>query len=239
MKIFGVCKQISYLVLSVLVCCNDKKINQYESTQLNYPVILDACHLASIDRNEVNMQSGYYYPLYIGEITDTIAINKLKYSVTHFMSDYRDGRDYSYPEDSSVLKIFIDTTRFICYTEKSYGKDTFSLKYYNGYPLILLNNSSDTVRVASGPFIPAKLEALTPEGKWQAIEQELIPMDENGLNRLFLPPRYTVICAIPVYKGDFDTKLRLKFRNFTSAPFSGSINITQLDINTYKNNFID
>lgn len=107
--------------------------------------------------------------------------------------------------------------------------------YFKAY---LINTTNDTIESTTqdGSLIMIQ-EALNKKGEWQPIEYWVHSGCGNSyFNPLMLAPGNFVVVPIRKYQGNFETKIRLKWKNgketYYSEPFEGSINTTQFEKET-------
>lgn len=130
----------------------------------------------------------------------------------------RRKRQHSYiHRDSANLLIKVDTTQII----NSLGRKAF--------PVLVQNQSADTVYVGYGDEIPIVTEARNTDGTWAPIEKQFVYVCAVGLHAIVLPPDEIVMTSQLVYAGNYSTQLRIKLGNNYSNAFSGNINPTQFE----------
>ncbi len=95
------------------------------------------------------------------------------------------------------------------------------------FPVLIQNQSKDTIVIGHGYEIPIITEAKTKDGTWKPIEKNRIYGCGNGLHAIILAPNEIVISSELVYAGNFKTSLRLKIGTDYSKEFSGTINESQ------------
>jgi len=181
------------------------------------------------------LSSGLHLPYFFGKISDTIpiglylrpifppfsiesdSINQDKFKKGKFDDYYRDWLDSRryVNRDSADLIIKVDTTQII----NNWGR--------KAYPILIQNQSIDTIYIGYGAEIPITTEAKNRNGVWKPIVEEYIYMCGNGVKSIVLPPNEVVITSELIFSGDFETKLRIKMGNNYSEEFNGSINETQ------------
>ncbi|MBR9860013.1 WG repeat-containing protein [bacterium] len=87
--------------------------------------------------------------------------------------------------------------------------DTFNRRYY-GYTTFLFNQSKDTaIFNAEDSRLAIKVQAIDAEGEWSDIEYLPHSWCGNSMHLLELPPGQCWKFVVPVYQGDFNTKLRI------------------------------
>ncbi|MEM7187826.1 MAG: hypothetical protein AAF466_14345 [Bacteroidota bacterium] len=102
-------------------------------------------------------------------------------------------------------------------------------EYFEAY---LINNTASTLHIdQQDGSLTMIQEALNEDGEWHPIEFWIPSGCGNSYYPLSLKPKQMVLVPIKKYSGDFETQLRLKWKNdekiFYSAPFLGSINRSQ------------
>lgn len=110
-----------------------------------------------------------------------------------------------------------------------------------GYPVYIVNLTNKTIRVEEqdGRLMIIQ-EAKDKNGNWRPIEFWQYSSCGNSYGGVALKPNSYIFTKIVVFRGEFETTLRLKMLNDTivyySEPFKGSINLTQLDTALIKQN---
>jgi len=107
------------------------------------------------------------------------------------------------------------------------GFDDIDLDYYKSFPIFIKNISKDTMSLGTEGYFPVILEAKNREGKWFEINK-LPRICGSFSNVVCLPPNEIIITSMFHYTGNYKTKFRLKFSDFVSREFDGSINEEQL-----------
>jgi len=196
-------------------------------------------------------QVGDYSLLYIGAYSDSVyADHKLENafsvdpfdtlnSFEHVIANYGDEIEpyyidwlyaISYPEsavnpDIGKIIIKIDTGAVV----KKHNLDSFA--YNQAFPVAIENISLDTVNIGYHRFI-LKLslvaEAKDSTGEWKSIEERMPWGSGTGLNSVVLPPSGLAISSIPIYNGDFKTKVRLRMYDIVSNEINSQIDYDQI-----------
>jgi len=215
--------------------------------ETSFPVILDTIDMNVFEflkKDTLNIQylkTAKFKFLYIGESKDTLYIR-------HFLSSipppppphtYSNIQEYNLPEyqdakhenrfgsnyiewdnnnlfknpDNSIIEITVNSQNSI----------------NNSYPTIIKNFSKGTVRVGYGDYLPIIMEAKDSSGVWSPIQTQYKYMCGNGVGTIILFPNEVVLTSAPIFSGDYETELRLKFNrtNITSNTFKGQINYSQ------------
>ena len=222
-----------------------------ENTKTEFPLIIDTFNIDNkmLEMDTFNVNN--CKPLYLGEINDSIfityllrftppaqlseRIKKLKNAPEEpqsaFYNDlykeyFRYGSFDMFPNwDSAKLKIAFDTTQKVSYM--NFLPKNYKDYYYNAFPVYIQNISNDTVMVGYGKWLDLILEAKDKEDNWQEIQPRTAYYLNSSLAKIILPPNEIVLTTIPIYKGDYKTKLRLKIGNNYSEEFDGEINYSQ------------
>lgn len=93
-------------------------------------------------------------------------------------------------------------------------KTTFNGQY-NGFVAFVANTTSDEYSFCSmDGNLYMNIQALDKKRQWRDIEKVRVPSCLNALYYPSLPPQSYWSFAIPAYKGEFKTKLRLKLTCF-------------------------
>ena len=110
------------------------------------------------------------------------------------------------------------------------------MKGYQGMKLYVSNTSKDTAYfLAQDSRMDLVIQALDKEGKWRPIEYLPSSWCGNSYHTLYLPPAHFWEFNIPVYEGEFETKLRAELLYISdqekyeldaiySNEFEGSVN---------------
>lgn len=231
--------------------------------QDDFPVVIDTFFLKTSIREATRMMTANYTILYIGEMKDTLVANhflktyvpppppppvssskekkvidtsvyefkgtRVENPLDGYYLDWMEGRDYLF-WDSSQIEVLIDTNTLIKDLNYDYSPNAICAK---AYPVLLKNQELDTIYIGYGKYIPLILEAKNKKQAWQAIETRHIYYCGVGVGRIILPPNEIVLTSCPIYKGDFETLLRLKIGNNYSKPFRGNINYSQFQKENY------
>ncbi|MEO2071202.1 MAG: hypothetical protein ABGW99_07645 [Zunongwangia sp.] len=125
--------------------------------------------------------------------------------------------------DTIDIEIIVDTTQKLKHDVSKYQWDD----YYEGYPILIKNASSDTIVIGYESYIPIILQAKDENNNWNPIEKIYIFSCGNGLSSVLLPPNEIVLSSKPIYQGDFKTTLRVEIGGNYSNEYSGKINLDQ------------
>lgn len=234
------------IVLSLLgtinLACTELNLSNpgdvgFEMTELSDIIFVDTfninCHYDSPEFLSV----ADYPPVFIGRLSDTVLIDH--------RSEFDDYYDYSWTQynapDLFALEVLVDTTRIIPNSNPitlpvpipGDISDPAERQGFCAYPVFMMNQTSDTISVGYGQFIPLILEAKDSTGNWRPLEVSYIYDCGTGLNTIFLPPGNTLITSCKIYQGDYQTVLRLKFGfewlNYSNQ-FTGSIDYGQFEL---------
>jgi len=137
------------------------------------------------------------------------------------------GKQHLGDLDSSVIKISVDTMTQITHLNFSHFQDqTFA---FHSYPVLISNESSENSLIGFGEYIQMILEALDKDGQWKAIERNFRYGCGTGIDHMILRPENIAITSVPLFQGDFKTKLRLRhlYDSTLSNEFRGTIDTLQ------------
>ncbi len=95
----------------------------------------------------------------------------------------------------------------------------------SAYPVFIINIAPDTLYLSHNQYLSIHLEALNPRGKWQRIEQQLFSVCPSGAEIIVLPPGELILTSVPVYKGGFRTKMRLRYGGVCAEEFGGGVEV--------------
>ncbi len=106
--------------------------------------------------------------------------------------------------------------------------------FCKAYPVFVVNKGDSTQYIeALYQGLVLLQEALSPDGKWMPIEYSAYDMCGNSYFNYWIPANHFVLTRIPAYRGAYKTLLRIKLKSarrvYYSKPYSGSINLSQLD----------
>lgn len=233
---FALIKSYIFLtvVFNIILFCSCEKINKDQLlTNKNsiMPKLIDTSFFECEELQTKWIITGSYKPLYIGEYKSEVKLN-------HRFFDRQNADEYfSYSRNNTIdfekmnLDIFIDTSKFIYSDNLIWNDDYEEIKYktIKSHPVILKNISNFTGMIGFGDQIPMILEAQDSTQNWRPIEKPFFYMCGTGLNYILLPPNEIVISATPIFKGEFNTFLRLKLGNNYSNKIKGNININQFE----------
>lgn len=229
---------VSFL-LTIISCDTAKKDDLRKAEVFQFPHIVDRYGNETLELSAEDwINFSDCSPLYIGKLSDTIHIERNLRPLSLFHPPVMDSLEWNYDQDKGVfnkyfldwtdsreykdidsvdLWIKIDTTQII----NNYGRKAF--------PVLIQNESLDTIRIGYGNQIPLITEAKSQNGEWKPIEKKFVYRCGNGLHTIILPPKESLISSEIVYDGDFKTKLRIKVGNIYSEEYEGNINTSQFE----------
>ncbi|NME72333.1 hypothetical protein [Flammeovirga aprica] len=169
--------------------------------------------------------------------------------------EYDDNEDELLDPVQAIMSyqpsITIDTTKIISYKVSKWhnfklpilssGKEVYPKRHLSppahehvkGYR-VWISNLTDSIKyiAAEDGDIMAIQEALTPEGEWKPIEYWVHSWCGNSIKFNPLPGLTYTYFTMPIYKGEYKTKIRLKVYNEKEILYSnvidGYINLKQL-----------
>ena len=125
-----------------------------------------------------------------GEVTerknDRFNKNNAAHAIEHFAED-------KYIYSMFAFQIRIDTSQLIA----------------DSYPVIMINQWDDTVKICLGNFLPVWLEAKNKHGQWHPLENRHFYGCGTGLKTMILPPKEIVLSFLKKPHGNFKTEVRL------------------------------
>jgi hypothetical protein len=173
-----------------------------------------------------------YLPLYLGKLDTVISIDyKMPYTALRAHSIHiSENLTYKYQGFQSKkplkLAIYVDTARIIGNCDEKYSWDSIC---YHAYPVFIYNQSRHNYVVAGYDHIILLLEAKNEVGQWVQIEEPYMEECGTGMTFPFMKPKQLMLTSCVVPKGDFHTRLRLRFgENTYSNEFNGTILKKQL-----------
>lgn len=199
----------------------------------------------SVYRNETWLRRVKYEFLYLGKEKDTIELNyhvnfrpppppppgmekdTIILTNDNPFESYRVGWEDKKPHkhcESSKMEIRVDTSTIVKNLDFRYDLESYFAK---AHPVFIKNKEVDTVIISLNYHIPVILEAKDSLNNWLPIENVYAYFCGVGVDRVFLPPNEIAVTSVIIYKGDYETDLRLRLGNNLSKPFKGQINYTQ------------
>ncbi len=219
------------VILFLYGCQNNQSQEIKVEDPLPFPTVLDTFNIQSFmnhfkEQNPQWLSTADYTFNYIGHKKDSIfilpyisfnsssgeSLNPLMIPTKKYYLEYGEKRNYKTTAESAI-EIRINT-----------GK-----KIAGYYPIMLTNIDSDTCFIGSENSIPMIMEARDKQGKWKPIQQYYGNGCRTGVGYIFLPPNHIAITLAPIFKGDYKTRLRLKYGKNYSKPFEGNIHYSQFE----------
>ncbi len=141
--------------------------------------------------------------------------------------------DYAF----SKLDIIIDTLQNVILKEYEWWEENGGYKYYKAHPIIIHNKTDSITKVGYGFNIPVILEAMDIDKIWKPLEGQFAYDCGVDLEYILLKQNEILCVLVPIYSGDFKTKLRYRFGNNLTKEFFGTISrqqfISIFDSNKY------
>jgi len=225
---------ILVLSLSILLISGTYSENYKIKFAKAYPTIIDSLSVKTIERERNWISKADYDILYIGRYKDSIYVNR-KHNV--FRDYIKYGLEpYEKYEYCTEVKIHIevDTSQFVIEDAGFELDEVFEDKkentYFKAYPVVIKHSFKKPIIIGQtglGEQLPLILEALDSKGKWRPIEVEPTYMCGFGIEPIILPPNKIILTGVTIYKGKFETKLRLRAGKNYSNTFLGTINPKQ------------
>jgi hypothetical protein len=238
-------KKLLYILslLTILISCETKTFEQEEKVIFKIPVISQYPTKDTFPLFEKNHIS-YVYPPLSGKFKfcDTLQIPILVEPDTSLRKDYVDeyliGRTDSLRIDG--LEIFPDYNSTVLQIEYGNSKGNY-------YPVHLVNQSpTKKGLLGKDGHVFAIQEALDSNRFWRPIEARGYDFCGNGYFGLTIHPREFVTFLMPKYKGEYETKLRVRLQIgeyiYVSLPFDGKINYNQFYLENegrYQNDLVE
>jgi hypothetical protein len=223
------------LGVAIISC---QKVKEQADEPIKFPRIIDTLPATDSFLRVDSMQDGLNWT-YLFTIVrfDTSEITLSSDSLINYMG--MDGL-----ESSTPFEIIIDTTQVLVKEKKSLelpmpfvdGKNAVEpeREFYKAWPVFIINmgDSAHYMQVQDSRVCMIQ-EAKNQNGEWKPIEYWTHSWCGNSYYSFDIPPNYCAVTKIPIYKGNFETEMRLKMLNDTviyySKPFRGSINLSQFD----------
>lgn len=134
--------------------------------------------------------------------------------------------------NSKNASLEFDESKGIYCGVNEYEKESFKYSgkiYYSSFPIFIKNISKDTLDIQSvNGYLFIGLEAKDRKGNWKPINQKPFVCGTGVTSKIVLPPNEIIITSMFHYTGNYKTKLRLKYLDFVSREYDGSINEEQL-----------
>lgn len=233
-------KHLSFLFL-LLLCLGCQSEKGKVLLVDKFPVIVDTIGLSKTNfifesDDERWMTEANYEIYYIGPKKDTLFM----YPLLGFIyppppppgheGDYTfDSGDYTNPYESYLVDFFEKSYRRAADSKTEIRVDT-TARIGNAFPVYLTNKSADTIAIGFGERIPILLEALDSTGTWKPIQERFYYMCGTGLSTVILPPNEIAVTFVPIFNGNYKTKLRVTNGSNHSKPFEGHLFYTQFQL---------
>lgn len=214
------------------------------------PVIIDTTNLDTIGIEDKQPAYVYYRQiLYAGINKDTIYLpdtTNIKAEEVKWEERKLEGKRVlvlgykktANIQDSLVVNLFVDTKRIVYQKrqvfhindEGSYPNlKPFEFEYeiFKNHALVIYNNTLDTLKWIE--VLPITIEAKNKEGDWQIIQKTRGATCGSSRTLVSFPKKQILIIPIPIYKGNFTTKLRVRLGKNVSNEYTGQINLEQFE----------
>lgn len=240
-------RYIGLLVLFYLLSCKEgpEQRTRFQHTDFQATVLVDTFSNKLSRQDFSSLTESGFHPMYIGPIKDSLWLNYNSDLVNYRSKDWE---SYRSPK-TGELEIIIDTSQIIGNVNRIYrlpppknktARDTlfdYIARLPNrgdimSYPVLIKNLSKDTLRFGYGEHLPIIMEAKDSTGSWRPIQQRYRYFCGTGLTIFFIPPREIAISSNVLFKGDFETSLRLAYGfdgAIKSHSFEGRINYDQFE----------
>ncbi len=227
-----------FIFFTFLGCQSEKsKISLNDKNENFDPVLIDTIGLNKTNfifegDDEQWMTEANYMIYYIGRKKDTLFMYPLLgiYDPPPgHEDDYTiDSEDYKNPNEVYFADFFEKPHKKAADLITEIRVDT-TTRIGNNFPVYLTNKSTDTSFVGFGERLPLILEAIDSTGNWRPIQKRFVYMCGTGLTSIMLPPNEMVVTFVPVFKGNYKTKLRITDGNNHSQSFEGKLFYTQFE----------
>jgi hypothetical protein len=242
-------KNILIFIIGIcLLGCKPDYKKTFPDNQVNHiiPVIKDTIGIESFGYDRLNniswLETADYRFLYIGKNKDTIYIhpflsfipappppifsNNSKVKTDSIFENYK---AFETPFNKYYIERFnVNQYRNWQETKIEIFVDT-NTRLSNSYATSIINKDVDSTYIGYGSQILMIMEAIDSTGKWRPIEKRFGYFCGTGLGLVILPPNEIIVTRAPIFKGDYETKLRLKLDNHYSNSFDGSIYYRQFE----------
>jgi hypothetical protein len=243
---------IVFFLLSITSCFNEKqKENQIVEEPISFPTLKCDKGLATFIKYYESIDPISYMEFeleyfYIGKIKDTIQLDLVSFYIMPpppvpdwFYKKHKNDDDSIYQNKNQNMDYYIkwDEDKNFERGEKVNIKiqvDT-SKNIFNKMPLYLTNKYRDTIILSTHHGILATIEALDSNNKWIPLNSHMVAYCGVGLGHIFLPPNECAITLVPIFKGSYKTKFRLRYGKNFSNPYDGFMNyklFAEIDYNS-------
>jgi hypothetical protein len=258
-------KSLTFILFTLLLfsCAKRAQIsNTSQVVELQTPYIIDISPKTETYYKASEMKYAVNKFMYLGALTDTIIFKPFQdYNHLNYLDKFESIRNNVVKEGFSI---FISTKQelslelnyqsnhsyFSSINEKEINKSNLLVQ---AIPVIIQNTSKNMVYLhlhsESAIFIQ---EAKDEKGNWKPIEYYTFSYCGNSESAIGIQPNSIAVYKILKYDGEFETDLRLKFKNdkhiIYSNIYKGRINKNQFKIpehvkrnkdvrRHYRNNF--
>lgn len=228
------------LFLLAFKVASNKAYDQMNDMDFSSIELIDTFTNVLSPLQQTKQSTAAFYPMYIGTYTPQIPLFYSSNALDHHRT--RDWYAYNTP-DSSTLQLFVDTSKIIgsvqlltipilptVETTEATDEPQYTRGNIRSYPLFILNQSTTTVEMGLGEYLPLLIEAKDSTGHWKPIQKAYYHHCGTGLTNFYLPPNEFVLSSCPIFEGDFTTTLRVKHiwsKGNYSNEFQSNINYSQ------------
>ncbi|MDP2176216.1 MAG: hypothetical protein Q8K70_09950 [Bacteroidota bacterium] len=242
---------IVFFLLSITSCFNEKKQEKpIVEEPFSFPVLKCDKRLTNLlnfydSTNPLHFMESNFPYFYIGNLKDTIQLDFFhifeiapphppNFSYENNFKD-EDGlyqnnntkQDYLIEFDEQIKYKFWDQKDIVLHVDTSI---TFS----NNFPVYISNSHKDTIVISEQLGIRLMIEALDSSNKWRPIQVDYRFICGTGLGHIFLPPNECAITLVPIFKGNYKTKFRLRYGKNFSNPYDGFMNYKLFEKSDYN-----
>lgn len=243
-----------FILLSITSCFNEKKKEKpIVEKSITFPSLKLDKGLATylnyfVSNNQLYFNEHGFEYFYIGKMKDTIPLHLISFSGLlpppppppppyNKKKDMDDSSFYQTKIPEHIYYIdWLDNRNYVKGVEKyvQIMIDT-SQEIFNNYAVYLTNIDNDTIILSSHQGIRMSIEALDSLNEWKSILAITIKTCGIGLGYIFLPPNECAITLVPIFKGSYKTKFRIKYGKNFSNPYDGFMNyklFAEIDYNS-------
>jgi hypothetical protein len=208
--------------LSWMVGCKPAAPEQSAASAWTFtpPIVRDTASLEMTTcHKDTGLYSAWYMVGYTGPLTDTVYYDG-GYQVGRMGGEPYEERISDAPD--SLIHVAIDTSQRVAVEQLVFRLSVAQKREgLPGYPVFIVNRSTDTVSIGIRPNVSLILEGQGQDGNWHALEQPYMHECGFGLRSQLLPPGAVAVTAIPICSGGVPTRLRICYGSSCSEPFVG------------------
>lgn len=226
---------IFFLIAQFLVgCLSVEQKKEVPEKRNRIPFIAFPVHFeneVTVYEDDLLSRPTYYSnlePYYYGELKDSVVLKEYfpppAEVITPEVREYIKERDHIFNTYYTREGSGLNYSNFLDIDEaKIYLQIDDKTVINTSFPLAITNLDSVAAFIGSSLLIPVHVEAEDLLKQWKIIQGPMLFMCGTGVASLFLPPGESVITLVPVSKGNYFTRLRVRLGNNYSNLYYGNI----------------